>query len=303
MANRHTVWAACPRSSLATARNCLWGQPHRCSSAFADGECHRYVLCEVFLARLKLAWGDVDGAASLLAQAGQSARQHNFVYRLPDVVTAQVLMLQRQGHLAAAAHLAQAHDLPLSQARVHLAQGEHSAALAVLSPLRQRVVAREWQDERLKVMVLEALALQAQGKKDTTVHLLLDALTLAEPGGFIRLFVDEGPPMAHLLSEAEASGMMPDYVGKLLAIFEAKELKSENSSYSPPPVQSLIEPLSQRELKVLQFIAQGRSDQEMSEQLFIALSTVKGHNRKIFGKLQVQRRTEAVARARELGLL
>ncbi len=139
MANRHTVWAACPRSSLATARNCLWGQPHRCSSAFADGECHRYVLCEVFLARLKLAWGDVDGAASLLAQAGQSARQHNFVYRLPDVVTAQVLMLQRQGHLAAAAHLAQAHDLPLSQARVHLAQGEHSAALAVLSPLRQRV--------------------------------------------------------------------------------------------------------------------------------------------------------------------
>ncbi len=97
--------------------------------------------------------------------------------------------------------------------------------------------------------------------------------------------------------------MMPDYVGKLLAIFEAKELKSENSSYSPPPVQSLIEPLSQRELKVLQFIAQGRSDQEMSEQLFIALSTVKGHNRKIFGKLQVQRRTEAVARARELGLL
>ena len=69
------------------------------------------------------------------------------------------------------------------------------------------------------------------------------------------------------------------------------------------PAQPLIEPLSPRELEVLQLIAQGRSDQEMSERLFLALSTVKGHNRKIFGKLQVQRRTEAVARARELGLL
>ena len=97
--------------------------------------------------------------------------------------------------------------------------------------------------------------------------------------------------------------MMPDYMGKLLAIFEAKKLKSENTLYSPPPAQSLIEPLSQRELEVLQLIAQGLSNQEMSERLVLALETVKGHNKKIFGKLQVQRRTEAVARARELGLL
>ena len=69
------------------------------------------------------------------------------------------------------------------------------------------------------------------------------------------------------------------------------------------PAQPLIEPLSQRELEVLQLIAQGLSNREISERLFLALNTVKGHNRKIFGKLQVQRRTEAVARARELGLL
>jgi LuxR family maltose regulon positive regulatory protein len=199
--------------------------------------------------------------------------------------------------------VAQTYDLPLSQVRVHLAQGDPSAALVVLSPWRQQVEARGWEDERLKVLVLEAVALQAQGKKDTAVHLLLDALTLAEPSGFIRLFVDEGPPMAHLLSQAEASSMMPVYVGKLLAIFEAKELKSENNSYSPPPAQSLIEPLSQRELEVLHLIAQGLSNQEISERLVLALETVKGHNKKIFGKLQVQRRTEAVARARELGLL
>src|SRR5207249_133684 len=226
-----------------------------------------------------------------------------FVFRMPDITAAQVLTLLRQGHLAAAAHLVQTHDLPISQARVHLAQGDPSTALARLLPLRQQAEARGWADERLKVMVLQAVALHMNGEKDKAVHLLCDALALAAPGGFIRLFVDEGPPMAHLLSEAEALGMLPDYTGKLLAACQAEEHKSEDTSSLTPPAQPLIEPLSPRELEVLHLIAAGRSDQEMSELLFLALSTVKGHNRKIFGKLQVQRRTEAVARARELGLV
>jgi LuxR family transcriptional regulator, maltose regulon positive regulatory protein len=262
----------------------------------------RFMLCEVLLARLKLAQGDVAGAAELLAEAAQSARQQNFVYRMPEVAAAQVLLLLRQGSLSAAAHLAQTHDLPLSQARVHLAQGDPSAALAVLSSWRRQVEARGWQDERLKVMVLQAVALQAHGDQDQAVQLLGDALSLAAPGGFIRLFVDEGLPMAHLLSAAAALGIMPDYTGKVLAACEAEEQKSENNS-SPPTAQPLLEPLSPRELEVLQLMAQGRSNQEISERLFLALSTVKGHNRNIFGKLQVQRRTEAVARARALGLL
>ncbi len=230
-------------------------------------------------------------------------RQHNFVHWMPEVAAVQVLTLLHQGHLAAAAHLAQTHGLPLSQARVHLAQGDPSAALAVLESWRGQMEAKGWQDERLKVMVLQAVALQAHGEKDKAVQLLGDALTLAEPGGFIRIFVDEGPPMAHLLSEAEALGMMPDSIGKLLALFKAEEQKREDTSSLPPPAQPLIEPLSRRELEVLHLMAQGLSNQEMCERLFLALDTVKGHNRKIFDKLQVQRRTEAVARARELGLL
>jgi len=95
---------------------------------------------------------------------------------------------------------------------------------------------------------------------------------------------------------------MLDYTGKLLAVFKAEEQEREDNS-SQPAVQPLLEPLSQRELEVLHLIAQGLSNQEISERLFLALDTVKGHNRKIFGKLQVERRTEAVARARELGLL
>ena len=245
------------------------------------------------LARLKLAQGDVAGAAVLLAEADRSVRQQNLMHRLPEVATAQVLTLLRQGSLSAAAHLAQTHELPLSKALVHLAQGDLSAALVVLLPWRQQVEAKGWEDERLKVMVLQAAALEAYGDKDQAVHLLLDVLMLAEPGGFIRTFVDEGLPMAHLLSETAAHGRMPDSIGKLLAIFKAEDQKREATSSLPPPTQSLIEPLSRREVEVLQLIAQGLSNQEISERLVLSLETVKGHNKKIFGKLQVQRRTEA----------
>jgi LuxR family transcriptional regulator, maltose regulon positive regulatory protein len=262
----------------------------------------RFVSCEVFLARLKLTRGDVAGAATILAETAQSARQHNFVSRIPEVAEAQVLTLLRQGSLSAAAHLAQAHDLPLSQARVHLAQGNPSAALAVLESWRGQVEARGWQDERLKVLVLQALALQAEGEQAQAVQVLLDALALAEPGDFIRTFIDDGPPMAHLLAQAAAQGMMPDYLDNLLAAGETKA-QQRAGPLSRPPTQPLLEPLSQREVEVLQLIAKGCSDQEISERLVVAVSTVKGHNRNIFSKLQVHRRTEAVARARALGLL
>lgn len=262
----------------------------------------RFIPCEVFLARLKLAQGDADGAAALLAETNQDVRQQHFVSRMPEVAAAHVLTLLRQSNLAAATQLALMYDLPISQARVHLAQGDPSAALAVLEPWRRQVEAKGWEDERLKVLALQAVALQAQGDKDQAVHVLLDALALAAPGGFIRTFVDEGPPMAHLLSAA-AQGSMPDYIGKVLAACNTEERKSEVTSFLPPPAQPLLELLSQRELEVLHLIAQGLSNQEISERLVLALDTVKGHNRNIFSKLQVQRRTEAVARARELGLL
>jgi LuxR family maltose regulon positive regulatory protein len=259
---------------------------------------------KVLLARLKLARGNVAGAAAVLVEAEQFTRQRNIVDGMPDVATVQVLTLLRQENLAAAAQLAERYELPLSQARVHLAQGETAAALAVLEPYNRQVEARGWQDELLKVRLLQALSHQAQGEMRKALQLLDDALALAEPGGFIRIFVDEGIPMAQLLSETAAHGIMPDYTGKLLAAFES-EKKSEDKSYLPPDpsAQPLIEPLSHRELEVLRLIAHGLSNREISERLFLAMSTVKGHNRNIFAKLQVQRRTEAVARARELDLL
>jgi LuxR family maltose regulon positive regulatory protein len=271
-----------------------------------DSLIDRFILAEVFLARLKLAQGDRSGADAMLVQAEQSARQPHFAHRAPEVAAVRVLVLLRDGNLPAAAQLAQAHPLPISQARVFIAQDDPSAALAILEPLRQQMEARGWADERLKVMVLQAVALHLSGEKDQAMQVLDEALSLAEPGGFTRLFVDEGEPIAGLLSEAAAQGIRPDYAKKLLAAIEARtkdQRQMTEASLSVLGHSSLVEPLSPRELEILCLIAQGLSNQAIGKRLFLALDTVKGHNRRIFDKLQVQSRTEAIARARELGLL
>lgn len=260
----------------------------------------RFIFSEIFLARLKLARGDVAGAADILAQTSRSAREQNFVHRIPEIAAAQVVTLLRQGDVATAAQLAQTYALPLSQARVCLAQGDPATALMLLKEYRQQAEAKHWQDECLKAMVLQAVALRAQDEKEEAAQVLGDALALAEPGGFIRIFVDEGSPMAELLTRMKGGGRK-EYVHELLAAFEMQESSDPSREVFSP--ESLIEPLSPRELEVLQLIAQGLSNDEIGKRLFLALDTVKGHNRRIFDKLQVQRRTEAVARARELGLL
>jgi LuxR family maltose regulon positive regulatory protein len=258
-----------------------------------------FVSYAVFLARLRLAQGDAPGAVAILAEAEEFLRQNNFLLRMPDVAGAQVLTFLRQGDLAAAAHVAETHQLPMSQARVDLARGDPAAALTVLEPLRARVEAKGWADERLKLMLLQTIALNAESNRDHAVELIVEALALAEPGGFVRSFVDEGVPMAQLLVAAAALGRMPTYIAKLLAAFEPVRQKHEDVSSR---ASALSEPLSQRELEVLRLVTQGLSNHEIGERLVLALDTVKGHNRKIFAKLQVQRRTEAAARARELGL-
>ncbi|MCQ6560541.1 LuxR C-terminal-related transcriptional regulator [Paenibacillus mendelii] len=265
----------------------------------------RVVAGELFLARLKLALGEASSAYAILAKTQHSANQHNFMNQVPHIAAAQVLVLLHQGNPAAATQLAQKHELPISQARVRLAQGDTSSALAMLHSLREQAEAKGYADERLKVMVLQAVALHAHGDKLAAMQLIVDALTIAESGGFIRIFVDEGIPMYKLLRETADSGRMPSDIGRLLAEFEAEGGRSEVQipPHQVEPAKSLIEPLSSRELEVLRLIAEGLSNRGISERLFIALTTVKGHNQMIFDKLQVKRRTEAVARARQLGLL
>ncbi|WP_343225175.1 LuxR C-terminal-related transcriptional regulator [Paenibacillus sp. LC231] len=317
----------------------------------------RGVACEVFLARLKLTRGAVSEAAAMLAKADHFARQHHFTHQLPHIAEAQVLALLQQGDVSSALQLAQRFELKLSLARVLLAQGDTATALVILEQLRTDMEVKEWVDEQLKVMVLQALALHAHGEKRRAAQVIADVLEMGEPGGFIRMFIDEGEPMWEMISAAALSKTrqkiekpkhwplseavnkskqkllseavnkpkqlslrgavdkpeqkllwpIHDYLERLLHAFEAEGLERGVTSVFVPgfvrPADSLIEPLSRREMEVLRLIAEGLSNRQISERLFVTLSTVKGHNRMIFDKLQATRRTEAVARARELGLL
>jgi LuxR family maltose regulon positive regulatory protein len=258
--------------------------------------------CELLFTRLNLARGDVESADEKVANAESFVEQKNFTHLMPDVAALKTLVLLQQGDFAQAADLAEKHKLPISQARVYLSQGDTSSALTVLKSYRQQVEAKARCDELLRAMILQTVALHAHGEGEQAIQVLEEALALAEPGGFIRIFLDEGSPMADLLSKISIQGIMPNYVSKLLEAFEAEEKGGESKAFRPP-AQTLIEPLSGRELEVLQLIAQGLSNREIGERLFLALNTVKGHNRRIFNKLQVQRRTEAIARAHELDLL
>jgi LuxR family maltose regulon positive regulatory protein len=259
-----------------------------------DSAVDRFILCELILARVTLARGYVAAAAARLDELATTVRRRGFLHRLPEIAALQVPVLLRQGRVEAAAHLAETFDLPQSRARALLARNEPSAALALLEPLGGQMEARGWQDERLRVQALQALALRAKGREDEALRRLVETMGLAEGGGFIRLFLDEGAPMAGLLSVAASRGMMPAYAGRLLAAFAAEKQVRESA---------LTEPLSRRELEVLRLLAEGLSNQEIGERLFLALDTIKGHNRRIFEKLEVKRRTEAIARGRELGLL
>jgi LuxR family maltose regulon positive regulatory protein len=174
--------------------------------------------------------------------------------------------------------------------------GDAGAAITMIDPMRRQAEERGWLDEWLNLTTLKAVALHLQNDNTKALALLESAMTQAAPERFVRIFVDKGQPMALLLKEALAQDVMPAYASELLTAFEAEAPRSHTA-------QSLIDPLSPREMEILRLIAQGLSNNDISERLFLALDTVKGHNRRIFEKLGVQRRTEAVARARELGVL
>ncbi len=208
-----------------------------------------------------------------------------------------MLTLLQQGDLAAAAQLAEKHALPRSQARVQLAQGEPAKAIAELTSFREQVGDDRLPSERLKVLVLLAVAHHAHGETDKAVQILGEARVLAKPHDFIRLFVDEGPPMKTLLREAAKRGITPNYVGQLRAAFGEDEAGGKTAVSQP-----LIAPLSERELEVLKLLGTDLSGPEIAHQLMVSLNTLRTHTKNIYTKLGVNNRRTAVRRAKELGL-
>ena len=155
----------------------------------------------------------------------------------------------------------------------------------------------------IEILVLQALAFEEQDNISHALASLKRALTLAEPAGYFRIFVDEGPPMARLLYEVLSQEISPGYVRQLLGAFPLEGPEKVDTSKTQSHEFELIEPLSERELEILQLIADGLTNQKIGTKLYLSLNTVKAHTRNIYGKLGVNSRTQAVARARALGLI
>jgi LuxR family maltose regulon positive regulatory protein len=184
-------------------------------------------------------------------------------------------------------------------ARILIAQERLDEATNLLQHLLKAAEMGGRTSRAIEILILQAKVFQAGGDTIQAMVALEQALTLAEPGGFIRIFVDEGPLMETLLKRMKAEdGRIKDYVRTLLAAFTDKE--SHPSALSPQP---LIEPLSNRELEVLHLIAEGLSNREIGLRLYLSPNTVKRHANNIYEKLNVHSRTEAVAKARTLGIL
>jgi LuxR family maltose regulon positive regulatory protein len=284
------------------------------------------------MARIRVAQGDLDGALDLLDQA-ERLYDANFSPNVRPVATRKIRVWVAQGRLDEALGWAREQGLSVEDelsymhefdhitlARVLLARyqsnradGSISGVVGLLERLLKAAEEGGRMGSVIEILVLQAIAYHAQGDLPAALKPLQKALTLAEPEGYVRMFVDEGPPMAQLLLEAASRGIMPDYTGKLLAAFEAKQLSSAGESPLPSSPttlpegyrdgESLTEPLSQRELEVLRMFKTELSGPEIARELVIALSTVRTHTKSIYSKLNVNNRRAAVKRAAELNLI
>jgi LuxR family maltose regulon positive regulatory protein len=249
--------------------------------------------------------GDESQARRTLDSLTQALREMNQGQFIPEVEAFRARLALLRGDTSAAVHWTQTGAQParlpfwfweaneLTRARVLIAQGTAAACLEadrLLTACRHyaEATANTWL--LIQVWALSALLAQAQGQPEAALAAAERAVRLAEPGGYLRLFVELGDGMAALLAELAARGVAGAYIGRIRAVFPAGQL---------PELRSL----TRRELEVLTLLQQGLSDKEIAERLVLSMVTVKKHNRHIYQKLGVDGRRQAVARAQTLKLI
>ena len=279
------------------------------------------------LAWIRQAQGDQAGALEALQEAERVLPSQEAVTDLIFPAAVQrARVLVAQGQLAAAARWAAergltAGDEPsyahereqLVLARLLIAERTPDQALPLLERLHRLAAAQGRVGSRIEVRVVQALALAAAGEEAGAQDALDEALVLASPEGYVRVFADEGAPIADLLGRliaagraqpAPAAGIPPSYLRQLLKAVDQQAAPTAGAGRGgPATVPGLVEPLSARELEVLELLAAGRANREIADQLVVALDTVKKHVSHILDKLGASNRTQAVSRARELRLI
>lgn len=244
---------------------------------------------EAFQARMQVVWGELDAAALWVEKWRNAYAQEP----LPE------------GNIAVFIRWMEVSAL----ARFYLAYGHFTDAIAVLTPLCRLVEDAGWMGVAIELLGLESLAFHGLGQRKAAHTILCHALALAAPEGYMRVFVEMGTGMAELLQEVRDEGIMPDCVTRLLHEVECQKSKVEGREQELHDLGlrtlsfGLIEPLSDRELEILRLIDTGATNREIADKLYIAVSTVKTHINNLYGKLGVANRVQALARARELGLL
>jgi len=287
---------------------------------------HILIIGYVWLSLLRQTMQDEPGSSMAIHTAIEvlQKQQVSRFWPIPYAPSYQTRLWITRGNLAAAQDWVDAAglnpaDLPTSHlyevdyiilARLLIAKGDLATADGLLHQLQQAAALEERNSNLIEILILQALLQDTLGKNLQAFPILERALELAEPEGYIRIFVDEGEPMRLLLLDYQSAIKKKDgnvagsesprilaYINKLLAAFQ-QPATIEKIKYEAFP-----EPISERELEILQLIAAGKTNQEIAEKLVIAVSTVKSHINNLYGKLGAIRRTEAVAIARELGLL
>ena len=276
---------------------------------------HRWYIA---MARIKAAQGDPDGALDLLDEA-----ERQFIGNpVPDVRPIAALKSRvwvAQGRLSEALGWVRERGLRVNDDLSYLREFEHITLARVLIAryksdeeyrsiheavgLLERLLKSAQEGERMgsiiEILMLQALAHQAQGNIPSALGPLERALTLAEPEGYVRIFADEGEAMRDLLRHATVGGIAGAYTRRLLSAFD--EPPASTAVQATPA--GLVKALTRRETEILRLIAAGLRNQEIGDQLFISLATVKRHVSNVYGKLGVTHRTEAITRANELNLL
>ena len=276
------------------------------------------------VARIRHAHGDVAGALEAMGEAGQAGLSPQVIALLNPVPSQRARLLLAQGDVTAAAQWAKAAGLSpedepdyprepayLVLARVLLAQDRPGPALTLLQRLLATAASQGRTGSVIEIQALRALALAARGDHAGALGALAEAVTLACPQGYVRVFADEGAPMRALLTRlsaarkdqrAPARDIDPDYLAGLLrACGQAGAAPPSRRAAAALP--GMVEPLTDREVEVLRLLAAGRSNQRIAHELVVTLDTVKKHVTHVLAKLGAANRTEAVARARQLGLI
>jgi LuxR family transcriptional regulator, maltose regulon positive regulatory protein len=266
------------------------------------------------LVRVIQARGDPDGALAILRQAETFSRDRHAAQAAERIALARarLWLTSTLGDMAAATHWAdtrediwRADEHPgyqgllerLTLARLRIAQGRDDDAAALLGRLLGRAEAGSLIGCMIEILTLQARIFMDQDRMAQAMIALARALSLAEPQGYVRVFVDEGMPMAALLRQAQGRDVAPVYVAALLTACGSTARAASQSA------AVLVDPLSTRELELLRLLAAGLSTPDFAAQLFITAGTARNHLKSIYGKLDVHSRLQAVERARALSLL